>query len=63
MRFWRNESVRSIWRQYRELNLHELAKRVRKPAWVFDVRAVTDPVHVRAAGLTYWRVGDGDGRH
>ena len=49
------------WRQYRELNWQELAGRMRRPAWVFDSRAVTDPVQVRAAGLTLWRVGDGEG--
>ena len=49
------------WRQYRELNWQELAARMRRPAWVFDARAVTDPEQVRAAGLTLWRVGDGEG--
>ena len=49
------------WRQYRELNWQELAGRMRRPAWVFDSRAVTDPGQVRAAGLTLWRVGDGEG--
>ena len=49
------------WRQYRELNWQELAGRMRRPAWVFDSRAVTDPEQVRAAGLTLWRVGDGEG--
>jgi UDPglucose 6-dehydrogenase len=34
---------------------------MRKPAWLFDARAVADPVAVRAAGLTLWRVGDGEG--
>ena len=50
------------WRQYRELNWQELAGRMQRPAWVFDSRAVTDPEQVRAAGLTLWRVGDGDSR-
>ena len=26
----------------------------------FDARAVADPEQVRAAGLTLWRVGDGE---
>ena len=50
------------WRQYRELNWQELAGRMQRPAWVFDSRTVTDPEQVRAAGLTLWRVGDGDSR-
>ncbi len=39
----------------------ELAGRMRRPAWGFDVRAVADPKQVRAAGLTLRRVGDGEG--
>jgi UDPglucose 6-dehydrogenase len=34
---------------------------MRRPAWVFDARAVSDPHQVRAAGLSFWRVGDGEG--
>ena len=49
------------WNDYRNLNWAELAGRMRKPAWLFDARAVADPAVVRAAGLTLWRVGDGEG--
>jgi len=49
------------WHHYRNLNWHSLACLMRKPAWVFDARAVVDPDQVRAAGLNLWRVGDGDG--
>ena len=49
------------WNQYRELNWHDLAGRMRKPAWVFDARAVADPALIKAAGLNLWRVGDGEG--
>ena len=53
--------VLTEWQQYRELDWKSLASRMRKPAWVFDARAVADPQQVRAAGLTLWRVGDGEG--
>ena len=53
--------VLTEWQQYRELEWTSLASRMRKPAWVFDARAVTDPDQVRSAGLTLWRVGDGEG--
>ena len=53
--------VLTEWQQYRELDWTSLASRMRKPAWVFDARAVTDPDQVRSAGLTLWRVGDGEG--
>ena len=49
------------WRHYRDLNWQTLAARMRKPAWVFDARAVADPAQIKAAGLSLWRVGDGEG--
>ena len=52
--------VLTEWQHYCDLNWMSLAGRMRKPAWVFDARAVTDPEQVRAAGLTLWRVGDGE---
>ena len=47
------------WQHYRELNWSYLARLMRKPAWVFDARAVVDPSQVKASGLSLWRVGDG----
>ena len=47
------------WRQYRDLNWGNLVARMRKPARVFDAKAVTQPEQVQAAGLRLWRVGDG----
>ena len=52
--------VLTEWQLYRELNWSDLARRMRKPAWVFDARAVADPVQIKAAGLSLWRVGDGE---
>ena len=48
------------WQHYRELNWPDLAGQMRKPAWVFDARAVADPVQIKAAGLNLWRVGNGE---
>ena len=52
--------VLTEWQHYRELNWSDLAGRMRKPAWVFDARAVADPAQIKAAGLCLWRVGDGE---
>ena len=52
--------VLTEWQNYRELNWQSLAPRMRKPAWVFDARAVADPAEIKAAGLSLWRVGDGE---
>jgi UDPglucose 6-dehydrogenase len=53
--------VLTEWQDYRQLNWSELAALMRRPAWVFDARAVVDPVAVKAAGLMSWRIGDGEG--
>ena len=52
--------VLTEWQQYRDLDWQALACRMRKPAWLFDARAVADVEQVRAAGLNLWRVGDGE---
>ena len=52
--------VLTEWQDYRNLNWLALADRMRKPAWVFDARAITDHEQVRA-GLNLWCVGDGEG--
>ena len=52
--------VLTEWQDYRYLNWLDLSGRMRKPAWVFDARAITDSAQVREAGLTLWRVGAGE---
>ena len=52
--------VLTEWHDYRTLNWMCLAGRMRKPAWVFDARAITDHEQVRAAGLNLWWVGGGE---
>ena len=52
--------VLTEWQHYRDLKWQSLASRMRKPAWVFDARAVADPAQIKAAGLNLWRVGDGE---
>ena len=51
--------VLTEWQHYCDLNWQALSGLMRKPAWVFDARAVTDPAQIKAAGLSLWRVGDG----
>ena len=53
--------VLTEWQHYRDLNWQDLAGRMRKPAWVFDARAIADSAQIKAAGLSIWRVGDGEG--
>ncbi|MDP6310491.1 MAG: nucleotide sugar dehydrogenase, partial [Prochlorococcaceae cyanobacterium ETNP14_MAG_4] len=44
------------WQQFRQLDWAALAPLMRRPAWVFDARAVVDSDAVRASGLMLWRV-------
>ena len=46
-------------KDYRQLDWQALHGVMRRPAWLFDARAVADPVAARAAGLNVWRVGEG----
>jgi len=47
------------WQQYRTLDWSRIAAGMRRPAWLFDARAVADAAAARAAGLKVWRVGEG----
>ena len=47
------------WRDYRQLDWAEIAGVMRRPAWLFDARAVADGAAARAAGLNVWTVGEG----
>lgn len=51
--------VLTEWSQFRRLDWNSVASRMRRPAWLFDVRAITDAEAARAAGLKVWRVGEG----
>ena len=42
--------VLTEWQHYKVLNWMALAALMRKPAWLFDARAVTDPEQVRGGG-------------
>ena len=47
------------WHVYQQLDWISLAPLMRHPAWVFDTRSVVDPAVVTGAGLSLWRIGDG----
>jgi len=51
--------VLTEWGQYAQLDWPAIAARMRRPAWLFDVRAVTDAEAAQAAGLRVWLVGEG----
>ena len=47
------------WRDYRQIDWGSIAAVMRRPAWLFDARAIADAEAARAAGLQVWRVGEG----
>ncbi|MFM7086642.1 MAG: nucleotide sugar dehydrogenase [Cyanobium sp.] len=47
------------WSSYRSIDWGAIAAVMRRPAWLFDGRAVADAEAARAAGLKVWRVGEG----
>ena len=47
------------WRQFQTLDWGQVAAVMRRPAWLFDCRAVADTQAARAAGLQVWTVGEG----
>ena len=47
------------WYEYSKINWKEVSKVMRKPAWIFDARSISDKTEVINAGLNFWRVGDG----
>ncbi len=47
------------WEQFHDLNWARLGTKMRKPAWVFDTRAIVDPEIIKSAGLKLWQVGNG----
>ncbi len=47
------------WRDYSNLDWDRLAKKMIKPAWIFDTRSIADKNKVLDAGLNLWRIGDG----
>ena len=47
------------WESFADLNWQQLAAQMRKPAWLFDARAIADLSAAQAAGFQVWRVGCG----
>ncbi len=47
------------WEQYRNINWIETSNKMRRPAWVFDVRSIVDRKEIINSGINFWRIGDG----
>ena len=47
------------WNEYKEINWVHIASVMRKPAWLFDARAITNAEAAKKAGMKVWTVGAG----
>ena len=47
------------WSSFETLNWQGIAAVMRRPAWLFDARAIADRAAAQAAGLNVWTVGEG----
>ena len=47
------------WAQFNALDWQAIASLMRRPAWLFDTRAIANTHEARAAGLQVWTVGEG----
>jgi UDPglucose 6-dehydrogenase len=51
--------VLTEWAEFGQLPFGDLAVAMRKPAWLFDARGITNAAAARQAGLDVWIVGQG----
>ena len=47
------------WEVYADINWMEVSKKMRRPAWLFDLRSIIDPKKIENTILNFWRIGDG----
>jgi UDPglucose 6-dehydrogenase len=47
------------WSEYRQLDWVALARKMRRPGWVFDTRRGTNLADAEAEGLDVWQIGSG----
>ena len=47
------------WDEYKNIDWHEVSKKMVRPAWVFDSRSIIEKKNIINTKLNLWRVGDG----
>ena len=54
--------VLTEWEEYKNIDWNYVARKMAKPAWVFDSRSIVNIELVKKAGLNIWRLGDGSSK-
>ena len=44
------------WIEYSNIDWERVSKMMRKPAWVFDARSISNSDKVKDANISFWRV-------
>ena len=52
--------VLTEWEEYSSIDWEIIAKKMRKPAWVFDSRSIVVKEKISKTDLNFWRIGDGE---
>ena len=47
------------WPEYKKLDWLRISEIMRKPAWLFDTRSITEPTAIKETSINYWSVGNG----
>ena len=51
--------VLTEWNDYKYIEWDRVAKKMIKPAWVFDARSIVNADSVKKSGMNMWSLGDG----
>ncbi len=54
--------VLTEWNDYRNIEWDYIAKKMIKPAWVFDARSIVNVDLVKKSGMNMWSLGDGSSK-
>ena len=59
--FERADSVVIVteWPEYQKLDWLKISKIMRKPAWLFDTRSITESDDINRTNINYWSIGNG----
>ncbi len=47
------------WNVYANIDWVRVSEKMRRPAWLFDLRSIIDPAKIENTILNFWRIGDG----
>ena len=55
--------VLTEWEDYKNIEWDYVAKKMKKPAWVFDARSIVNVDLVKKSGMNIWSLRDGTLKH